>query len=76
MDVTDAPRRHSFFVHYVVVGLVGSIIVAIGSLGVGWLPVNTALYGNSVVSMGLAGKNVKVVATGLRCDPAGMARAA
>lgn len=46
---TDAPRQHSFFVHYVVVGLVGSIIVAIGSLGVGWLPVNTSLYGNSVV---------------------------
>ncbi len=40
---------HSFFVHYVVVGLVGSILVAIGSLGVGWLPVNTSLYGNAVV---------------------------
>jgi hypothetical protein len=48
--VTDAPRQHSFFVHYVVVGLVGSIIVAIGSLGVGWLPVNTSLYGNPVVA--------------------------
>jgi len=47
--MTDAPRQHSFFVHYVVVGMVGSIIVAIGSLGVGWLPVNTALYGNPVV---------------------------
>ncbi len=42
--------QHSFFVHYVVVGLVGSILVAIGSLGVGWLPVNTSLYGNPVVS--------------------------
>ena len=40
---------HSFFVHYVVVGLVGSILVAIGSLGVGWLPVNTSLYGNPIV---------------------------
>lgn len=47
--VTDPPRQHSFFVHYVVVGLVGSIIVAIGSLGVGWLPVNTSLYANPVV---------------------------
>lgn len=43
-------RQHSFFVHYVVVGLVGSILVAIGSLGVGWLPVNTALYDNPVVA--------------------------
>lgn len=33
-----------------VVGLVGSILVAIGSLGVGWLPVNTSLYGNPVVT--------------------------
>ncbi len=48
-EVTDAGRQHSFFVHYVVVGLVGSIIVAIGALGVGWLPVNTSLYGNPVV---------------------------
>ncbi|HQR79888.1 MAG TPA: polyprenol phosphomannose-dependent alpha 1,6 mannosyltransferase MptB [Actinomycetota bacterium] len=47
--LTEQPRGHSFFVHYVVVGLVGSIIVAIGSLGVGWLPVNTSLYGNPVV---------------------------
>ena len=30
--VIDAPRQHSFFVHYVVVGLVGSLLVAIGSL--------------------------------------------
>ena len=47
--VIDAPRQHSFFVHYVVVGLVGSLLVAIGSLGVGWLPVNTSLYDNPVV---------------------------
>lgn len=47
--VGDAPRQHSFFVHYVVVGLVGSLLVAIGSLGVGWLPVNTSLYSNPVV---------------------------
>jgi hypothetical protein len=50
----DAPEhpaaQHSFFVHYVVVGLVGSILVAIGSLGVGWLPVNTSLYDNPVVA--------------------------
>jgi hypothetical protein len=50
----DAPEQpaaqHSFFVHYVVVGLVGSILVAIGSLGVGWLPVNTSLYANPVVA--------------------------
>jgi hypothetical protein len=45
----DTGRRHSFFVHYVVVGLVGSLLVAIGALGVGWLPVNTSLYGNPVV---------------------------
>lgn len=43
-------REHSFFVHYVVVGLVGSLLVAIGSLGVGWLPVNTSLYANPVVA--------------------------
>lgn len=43
-------REHSFFVHYVVVGLVGSILVAIGSLGVGWMPVNTSLYANPVVA--------------------------
>jgi hypothetical protein len=48
-SVTDAGRQHSFFVHYVVVGLVGSILLAIGALGVGWLPVNTSLYGNPVV---------------------------
>ena len=47
--VTDTGRQHSFFVHYVVVGLVGSLLVAIGALGVGWLPVNTSLYGNPVV---------------------------
>lgn len=47
--VEDQTRQHSFFIHYVVVGLVGSILVAIGSLGVGWLPVNTSLYGNAVV---------------------------
>lgn len=41
---------HSFFVHYVIVGLVGSILVAIGSLGVGWLPVNTSLYDNPIVA--------------------------
>ncbi|MEZ5185865.1 MAG: polyprenol phosphomannose-dependent alpha 1,6 mannosyltransferase MptB [Candidatus Nanopelagicales bacterium] len=49
-EVGDPPRRHSFFVHYVVVGLVGAILVAIGSLGVGWLPVNTSIYGNPVVA--------------------------
>ena len=47
--VIDAPRQHSFFVHYVVVGLVGSLLVAIGSLGVGWLPVDVALYDTPVV---------------------------
>ena len=48
-SVTDTGRRHSFFVHYVVVGLVGSILLAIGAFGVGWLPVNTSLHGNPVV---------------------------
>lgn len=43
-------QEHSFFVHYVVVGLVGSLLVAIGSLGVGWMPVNTSLYANPVVA--------------------------
>ncbi|MGB3015352.1 MAG: polyprenol phosphomannose-dependent alpha 1,6 mannosyltransferase MptB, partial [Candidatus Nanopelagicales bacterium] len=47
--MTDTGRRHSFFVHYVVVGLVGSILLAIGAFGVGWLPVNTSLHGNPVV---------------------------
>lgn len=47
--MTETHRQHSFFVHYVVVGLVGSLLVAIGSLGVGWLPVNTSLYDNAVV---------------------------
>jgi alpha-1,6-mannosyltransferase len=49
MSLIGARSRHSFFVHYVVVGLVGSILVAIGAFGVGWLPVNTSLHNNSVV---------------------------
>jgi hypothetical protein len=49
VSVIDARSTHSFFVHYVVVGLVGSILVAIGAFGVGWLPLNTSLHGNPVV---------------------------
>ena len=39
----------SFTVHHVVPGFVGSLLIALGALGVGWLPLNTSLYGNVVV---------------------------
>lgn len=39
----------TFFAHYILGGLIGSVLVFIGSLGVGWLPVNTGMYSNVFV---------------------------
>lgn len=39
----------SFTVHHIIPGVVGSLLIALGALGVGWLPLNTGLLDNVVV---------------------------
>ena len=41
--------RHVFVVHHLVPGVVATALITLGSLGVGWLPLNTGLYDDTLI---------------------------